>query len=196
MTSKKSLGVLVASAIVPLQLPAASAVEWCQQTSLRNLGFSDHPGLGASVAIDEDANVGIALAATTGSAQIIRFNGSEWELGQLLSPSTSGSSVSISGTVAVVGAKDDNCGAVEGCGSAYFFRYNGTSWVQEQKICASDAASGDGFGAAVGISGNVAVIGAPGDDCAAGGAVGPRTSFVTAGLLGSRNKKPRNPPPL
>jgi len=71
-----------------------------------------------------------------------------------------GFSVSISGDVAVVGAIQTS----QGPGAAYIFRSNGLSWVQEQKLLASDREEGDFFGASVSISGDVTLVGAPGDD--------------------------------
>ncbi len=74
-----------------------------------------------------------------------------------------GRSASISGDLAVVGARldDDNGNA---SGSAYVFRWNGSAWVQEQKLLASDGATGDRFGTSVAISGATAIVGAPYDD--------------------------------
>ena len=71
--------------------------------------------------------------------------------------------MSISGDVALVGADgdDDNYAS---SGSAYVFRWNGSNWVQEQKLLASDGVSGDWFGGAVSIDGNVALVGAQGND--------------------------------
>ena len=69
--------------------------------------------------------------------------------------------------MAVVGAwRDDDQG--NNSGSAYVYRYDpGTTltWVEEQKLTASDMAFGwDFFGGSVSVSGDVAVVGAPGDD--------------------------------
>ena len=73
-----------------------------------------------------------------------------------------GDSVSVSGDVAVVGAiLDDDNG--EFSGSAYVFRYDGAVWVEEEKLTASDGAAEDFFGS-VSISGDVALVGAWGDD--------------------------------
>ena len=71
--------------------------------------------------------------------------------------------MSISGDVALVGADgdDDNFAS---SGSAYVFRWNGSNWVQEQKLLASDGVSGDWFGGSVSIDGNVALVGAQGND--------------------------------
>jgi len=84
-----------------------------------------------------------------------------------------GSSVSVSGYVAVVGSPRDDCanGALD-CGSAYAFRSydEGSHWFQNGKLTAMDAAEEDTFGYAVSVSGDVAVVGAYGDDCANGDA--------------------------
>ncbi len=74
-----------------------------------------------------------------------------------------GSSVSISGTTAIVGAyyDDDNAG---NSGSAYVFEDTGSGWVQVAKLTAADGAASDYFGYSVAISGNRAVVGAYYDD--------------------------------
>ena len=74
-----------------------------------------------------------------------------------------GTSVSISGDVAVVGAVRDDA-PLSNSGSAYIFRFTGLSWVQEAKLTASDGAADDQFGTSVSISGDVIVVGAFFDD--------------------------------
>ena len=74
-----------------------------------------------------------------------------------------GYSVSISGNVAVVGARDDDDNGLNS-GSAYVFRWNGASWVEEQKLIASDGVDRASFGYSISISGNVIIVGAPMDD--------------------------------
>ena len=75
-----------------------------------------------------------------------------------------GTSVSIAGGHAVVGASgnDDNGSS---SGSAYIFvnNHNG-SWSQQAKLTADDAAGGDGFGYSVSLDGDQAVVGAYGND--------------------------------
>ena len=80
-----------------------------------------------------------------------------------------GYSVAISNDVAIIGAYDEDQDAngentLPSAGSAYIFRYDGTDWVQEQKIAASDRESGDWFGLAVDIEGDLAVVGAKYED--------------------------------
>ncbi|MDM8553642.1 choice-of-anchor D domain-containing protein [Desulfococcaceae bacterium HSG7] len=80
-----------------------------------------------------------------------------------------GISVAVSGDTAVVGAYYDGSHS----GSAYVFeRDNGgaDNWGQTAKLTASDAAVNDLFGFSVAVSGNIAVVGAYGDDSDSGSA--------------------------
>ena len=77
-----------------------------------------------------------------------------------------GTSVSISGSLAVIGAPNDDYDAANAnyrynAGAVYVFEKNATTWVQTNKIVASDRTSDTYFGNSVGISGNYAVVGAP-----------------------------------
>ena len=69
-----------------------------------------------------------------------------------------GYSVAISGDLAIVGAWGDDDGG-SASGSAYVFDRS-TGWSQVAKLTASDPERGDQFGYSVGISGNLAVVGA------------------------------------
>jgi hypothetical protein len=112
---------------------------------------------------DDNAN-----GTDAGSAYVFRWNGSSWVQEQKLLASDGAAfdsfadSVSVSGDVAVVGASHYWENGTNS-GSAYVFRWNGSSWVQEQKLLASEGAVGDAFGV-VSVSGNVAIVGAGGDD--------------------------------
>jgi hypothetical protein len=74
-----------------------------------------------------------------------------------------GYSVAIDGNLALVGAYGDDDNGT-GSGSAYIYRFDGSSWQEEAKLLASDGASYDWFGNSVAIDGNLALVGAPGDD--------------------------------
>ena len=77
-----------------------------------------------------------------------------------------GSSVSISGDFAIVGATGD-ADAGASSGSAYIFYRNSPSddqWGQVAKLTAMDATAGDYFGGSVSISGDTAIVGAPRND--------------------------------
>ncbi|MEA1952382.1 MAG: Ig-like domain-containing protein, partial [Planctomycetota bacterium] len=74
-----------------------------------------------------------------------------------------GESVSISGTMAIVGANgDDDNGTYSG--SAYIFEETASGWEQVAKLTADDGATYDYFGISVSISGTTAIVGAHGDD--------------------------------
>jgi hypothetical protein len=74
-----------------------------------------------------------------------------------------GFSVALFGDTAVVGAvRDDENGLHSG--SAYVFRYDGSDWVEDTKLMPSDGEYSDSFGFSVAVSGDTAVVGAPGDD--------------------------------
>jgi hypothetical protein len=76
-----------------------------------------------------------------------------------------GTAASMNGNVAIVGAQGDDEGG-SSAGSAYILRFDsvGGAWTEEDKLLASDAQAEAFFGQAVGISGDVAVVGASGDD--------------------------------
>ena len=93
------------------------------------------------------------------------------EVAKLVSPTGGlkgffGFSVALSGDAAVIGEPGPWLGSPYASppGSAHVFRYDGTSWVEEATLQASDGDNGDRFGFWVGLSGEVAVIGALGDD--------------------------------
>jgi len=77
-----------------------------------------------------------------------------------------GSSVSISGDTAIVGAFfNADAGLVSG--SAYIFERDALgNWVEVSKLTASDATLQGQFGRSVSISGDTAIVGARGDDSA------------------------------
>ncbi len=147
-----------------------NGAEWIEEQKLlaSDGAAGDHFGVYALfegevmvIAADGDDDNG----SGSGSAYIFRYNGAEWieEQKLLASDGAAGDlfrEIAISGDVVVIGARlDDDNGSASG--SAYVFRYNGVEWVEEQKLLASDGASGDYFGWSVGVTGDVAVIGAP-----------------------------------
>ncbi len=74
-----------------------------------------------------------------------------------------GRSVSVSGDTAVVGVyRDDDNG--DASGSAYVFEKVDNVWTQMAKLLASDGAAGDSFGISVSVTGDTALVGAPGDN--------------------------------
>jgi hypothetical protein len=89
------------------------------------------------------------------------------ELGQWAAPDGNpgdayGTFVSVHEGVALVGAPDADEGASD-VGSVYVYERFGDSWLFQTELVASDGAAGDNFGR-VDVCGDVAVVGAPGDD--------------------------------
>lgn len=76
-----------------------------------------------------------------------------------------GTSVSVSGEFAIVGASFENTNGLFKSGAAYIFErdFKG-NWIELQKLIPSDASQEAEFGNAVSISGDYAIIGAKFDD--------------------------------
>ncbi|MGQ9645417.1 MAG: PKD domain-containing protein [Thermodesulfobacteriota bacterium] len=137
-------------------------------------GFLTHPSQTFSITMSPDGLNVYSLNGEDGTAMIYDRNadghlvlrdgvmGPYSEEGKLMVSSRAsqqnilfGSSVAIDGEVAVVGARFD------GGGSAYILREAGPgNWQKVAKLTASDVASGDYFGYAVAISGDLVVVGA------------------------------------
>jgi choice-of-anchor B domain-containing protein len=94
-----------------------------------------------------------------------------------------GAAIALSGGVALIGAPGRGAGGFGFGGGAppadgpagavhVFQRYAGGTWSHQQTIAGEDVASADRFGAAVALDGNRALIGAPGQNRAAGAAYG------------------------
>jgi FG-GAP repeat len=88
-----------------------------------------------------------------------------------------GTSSSISGNYAIVGAYADDGAAGGDQGSASIYQWNGSNWVLMQKLTDATGAANDYFGYSVSISGNYAIVGAPLDDGAVGTDQGSASIF-------------------
>ena len=95
----------------------------------------------------------------------------EWKRQALLNPQEAGrrsdrfgTSVSISGDYAVIGAP----GIDSSTGAAYVYRRDGDRWTQQVKLTAADGTKRDSFGRAVAILGDHVIVAAPVDDSKAG----------------------------
>jgi len=141
-----------------LQSPANEIVKLTAADGAANDNF------GGRVSIDGDYSIVSAYrdddnGADSGSAYIFVKNGASWsQMQKLTAPDGAagdlfGSSVSISGDYAVVGASNK--------GAAYVFRRDSNIWVFEAKLISADAPS-NGFGISVSISGSYIAVGAVG----------------------------------
>ncbi len=168
-----------------------SGTNWSEQAYLKadNAGLGDF--LGWSVAVDGDIAVfgapGEASAANTvdgdgtdncaefaGAAYVFTRSGEAWSQQAYLKASNTaefasfGTSVSVSGRTVLVGAHGESSVA-EGSGAAYVFVEGMGGWSEQAYLKASNAGEQDGFGRAVSLSGDTAVVGAIGESSDAAG---------------------------
>jgi hypothetical protein len=117
----------------------------------------------------EDGGAGDPLSDCGAAYIYFRTGANTWDTGTKIVASDSqetdafGSSVSISGDYAVVGADLEDGGAgdpIANAGAAYIFHRTGiNAWDAGTKVVAFDAQTEDRFGSAVSISGGYSVVG-------------------------------------
>src|SRR6266542_1368095 len=171
---------------------ARSGGVWTQQQKLLASDAAAGALFGISVAISgETVVVGAPGDDSRGSAYVFARNGGVWSQQQQLLAAGArwggeafGGSVAISGETVVVGSGGGGVG-----GSAYVFARSSGVWSQQQKLRASDAAVADSFGASVAISGETVVVGAIGDDGAAGRDQGSAYVFARSGGVWTQQQK-------
>jgi Tol biopolymer transport system component len=149
--------------------------------------------LGRSVAIAGDTIIAGAPGdnpgggSFQGSAYVFARSGTAWTQQQKLfavdgaANDSYGTSVSLSGENALVGANQVDVSAANQ-GAAYSYTRSGGSWTLRQKALAPDAAANDSFGSAVAVSGENAVAGAPGKNVAGNATQGAAYFFYVAPL--------------
>ncbi len=108
-------------------------------------------------------------ARTRGAVYVFTRSGTTWTQAPTpLTPSDAadgdlfGSSLAVDGGTLVVGALQKNNGGTFFQGAAYVFTGAGASWSQQGKLLAADGGFANFFGVSVSVSGDTAVVGAPG----------------------------------
>jgi hypothetical protein len=140
-------------------------------------------GFGSSVAVEGDiavvgapfvdspsTNCGAGICPDVGAAYVFVRNAGIWtETAKLygdgettLDKEAFGTSVSLSGKTAVVGAERAFVAGSLQAGRAYVFVESGGIWARQANLTALDVGTGDRFGGAVSVSGDTAFIGAYG----------------------------------
>ena len=172
---------------------------WTQQQQLIASDALASDGFGSSVGVSGDTAVVGASADDSplldaGSAYVfLRANG-VWTQQQRLTavgPAISdafGISAAVSGDTAVVGAHRDNSPAADAGSARVFVRANGV-WTQQAILTASDDDPSDNLGFSVAISGESAVVGAPGDDRPSLANAGSAYVFVRANGVWTQQQK-------
>lgn len=161
---------------------------WTQQAYLKASDPDGYEVFGYSVAIEGDTIVIGAYgdylnfaSGVSGAAYVFTRSAGVWtpqaelRASNLEDYDSFGSSVAISGDTAVIGAPGEdsnalgvggnqgNNGAV-GSGAAYVFTRSAGVWTQQAYLKASNTGTSDTFGITLAVSGDTAVIGAPGED--------------------------------
>ncbi len=175
-----------------------AAVGFEQEAKIVAFDGATKDQFGASVAISGDTLVAGAPGAdapelNSGAAYVyVRTNGL-WTLQQKLTATSGGAqdafgtSVALDGNTLVVGAQTHD-GGVADAGAAYVFVRNNGAWTVQQKLVASDRAASDYFGAAVAVSGQTVLVGAPHAD-PKGPSSGASYAFVRTGTTWSQQQK-------
>lgn len=167
--------------------PGAS---WVQLVKLEAWDGQAENRFGYAVAIDGgNLLVGAfrgdsAGGVDSGSAYVFVRSGSVWSLQSKLAASDGatqhffGSAVALDGARAVIGARFGEGTA----GAAYVFEQSGVVWNESQKLTAGRVIAGENFGAAIALEGDLALIGAPSANSAAGTGAGSVFVFEREGL--------------
>jgi hypothetical protein len=151
-----------------------SGTTWTQQARLISADGAALDHFGTSIALSGDtAVIGASgndqAGPDAGAAYVFVRSGTAWAQQAKLTAADGagsdsfGASVALAGDTALIGSEfNSQLGAA--AGAAYVFARSGTSWSQQTKLTAADGAAVDFFGASVALSGDSAVIGAPGRD--------------------------------
>ena len=177
---------------------ARTGSTWSQQMKLvpSDGAYYDYFGYAVSVH-GNTALVGAYLdddkGTNSGSAYVFARTGTNWSQQRKLTADDGyysdyfGYAVSINDNTALVGALyDDDRGGSSG--SAYVYTRTGVSWSVQTKLTANDGGSSDNFGAAVSVSGDMALVGSYLDDDR-GGNAGAAYIFSRSGSLWNQQKK-------
>jgi len=153
-----------------------------------NAGSGDE--FGTSVAIHGDSVVvGAPLedggGTEAGAAYVFEREGGAWSEVQILRASNAGANdefgeaVSLSGSRAIVGARQED-GAANDAGAAYIFERGESGWpaTETQILRASNAGAGDRFGVSVAIDQDSALVGARFEDGASDGTTDAGAAYV------------------
>ncbi|MEM7392376.1 MAG: hypothetical protein AAF492_08500, partial [Verrucomicrobiota bacterium] len=157
-----------------LYLFERSGTNWSQRVNLEPPGLARDDALGYSVAISSNHVAGgtpasDAVALLGGQVYTLMRSGTNWletetlDLGLSAAGNRFGADLDITADRAIVGAEFDN-DVGNNRGAAYIFRRNGNDWALEQKLYPADPPGRGDFIRSVGLSGDYAVLGAPGFD--------------------------------
>ena len=134
--------------------------------------------------------------ATAGAAYVFTRSGGFWTQGAKpiaadgVAGDWFGQAVALSGDTALVGAPNHDTTVGAAAGAAYVFTRSGAAWTQEAEPIAADGIANDLFGFKVAVSGEMALIGAPGWDTAGAADVGAAYVFARSGAAWTQEARP------
>lgn len=179
-----------------------NGTSWTQQAELRASDGAPDASFGNTVALSGDTALigapgplfGYPASGVREAAYVFVRRGTTWSQQTELDDPTPLAlsdnfawSVALSGDRALIGAPGKNNGA----GAAYVFAHHGASWIQEAALTANDGTPGDAFGWSVALSGDIAVLGAWGNNRSAGAAY----VFARNGTIWMQQSKLTDSPP-
>jgi len=172
-----------------------SATNWTRQQRLVIPSPATNDNFGFSVAISGDT---LAVASPfdegSGSVYVYTRSAGVWTLQQRVAPvdiapaDNFGFSVALDGDTLVVGANLDDTSVVDS-GSAYVFTRTAGTWSQQQRLTSTDLEANDQFGAAVAVSGDRVIVGAPKDSNGFGIQAGGAYVFARSGSTWTQQAK-------
>ncbi|MEM7307783.1 MAG: FG-GAP repeat protein [Planctomycetota bacterium] len=135
---------------------------WTQEAKVGASDSTAGDGFGRSVTMSGDW---IAAANQDRTVYFLERVGGTWVEQQSVQLDQESVSpvVRVEGDVAVIGAPGEDS-AAKGAGAAYVYRREPSGWLLDAKLVPPGLHASDGFGSAVAVSGDLALLGASGDD--------------------------------
>jgi hypothetical protein len=140
---------------------------WTEQAKLTASDLGTSFGLGTSITVHGDTALVGARGhyLVPGAAYVFTRTGTTWSQQARLTASSAssgdsfGSSVSMHGDTAVIGATQAGPPGGPPVGAAYLFHRAGTTWTEQARLAGSDVAAWNRFGTSVAVQEGTAVVG-------------------------------------
>lgn len=132
----------------------------CRYQTLNHYEFQSEAHFGHSLAVDGDTAAVASRAQLVNEVTILERGALDWRTTQILTiPSLSAAAMALQGDTLLVHAR----GAVYGHDVVQVYERQGGTWTWVQDLAPDPAAFKSGFGRAIALDGDVAVVGAPVD---------------------------------
>ncbi|MBX3390194.1 MAG: hypothetical protein KF691_12170 [Phycisphaeraceae bacterium] len=174
---------------------------WTQQAKLiaadgaANDFFGFSVGAGLDTVVIGASGKAVSGRLAQGAAYVFTRSGAAWshqarlEAADGATGDNFGSSASISGGSALIGAYHKAVALNEYQGAGYVFLRSGSAWSQQAKLVASDGGAFDYLGSSCVLSGDTAILGAPNQSVGGSDAQGSAYVFARIGTAWSQQSK-------